>query len=173
MGDPTKAAAAVDKLVRTVNGKFNGLKFDVWKRTAQSVISMRHSGISDNLEGRPCPEPKLIRPRPSSMRSRPSQAATRSQAADETDTQSGENPPAEKAENVQPDAGSTPMDTAKLLPSSTPSRNISFVGNGLQHLELGRRQELAPRQPSSVRLPVPEHIGSCGQLYSIIQAETR
>ena len=76
---------------------------------------MRHAGISDILEGRPCPEPELISPRPSSRRSRPSRAVTRSQAADETDTQSGETPPADTAENVQPDAGSTPVDTVHLL----------------------------------------------------------
>ena len=119
MGESTKAGDAVDKLVRALNGKFNGLKFDVWKRTAQSVISMRHAGISDILEGRPCPEPELISPRPSSRRSRLSRAVTRSQAADKTGTQSGETPPADTAENVQPDAGSTPMDTAHLLPSSS------------------------------------------------------
>ena len=90
-----------------------------WKRTAQSVISMRHAGISGILEGRPCPEPKLISPRPSSIRSRPSRAVTRSMAADETDTQSVETPPAETAERVQPDARSTPEDTAHLLPSSS------------------------------------------------------
>ena len=81
---------------------------------------MRDAGISDILEGRPCPEPKhIISPRPSSRRSRPSRAVARSQAADETDTQSGETPRAETAENVQPDAGSTPVDTAHLLPSSS------------------------------------------------------
>ena len=119
MGESTKAGDAVDKLVRALNGKFNGLKCDVWKRTAQSVISMRHAGISDILEGRPCPEPELVSPRPSSRGSRPSRAVTRSQAADETDIQSGETPPADTAENVQPDAGSTPVDTAHLLPSSS------------------------------------------------------
>ena len=78
---------------------------------------MRHAGISDILKGRPCPEPELTSPRPSSRRSRPSRAVTRSQAADETGTQSGETPPADTAKNVQPDAGSTPVDTAHLLPS--------------------------------------------------------
>ena len=119
MGESTIAGDAVDKLVRALNGKFSGLKLDVWKRTAQSVISMRHAGISDILEGRPCPDSELISPRPSSRKSRPSQAVTRSQAADETDTQSGETPPADTAEYVQPDAGSTPMDTAHLIPSSS------------------------------------------------------
>ena len=114
-----KGCDAVDKLVRALNGKFNGLKFNVWKRTAQSVISMRHAGISDILEGRPCPEPKLTSPRPFSRRSRPSRAVTRSEAADVTDTQSGETPPADTAKNVRPDAGSAPVDTAHLLlPSS-------------------------------------------------------
>ena len=178
MGESTKAADAVDKLVRAVNGKFNVLKFDDWKRTAQSVIRMRHSGISDILEGRPCPEPKLISPRPPFMRSRPSRAVTRSQAADETDTQSGENPETETAEKLQPDAGSTPVDTAHLLPSSTgysthPAAPSVFSGHGQHHLEFGRHQKLAPRQPSSVLLPLPGHIGSCGQLPSKFQAETR
>ena len=119
MGESTKAGDAIDKLVRALSGKFNGLRFDVWKRTAQSVISMRHAGISDILEGHPCPEPKLISPRPYSIRSRPSRAETRSQAAVKTDSQSGETPPAGTAENVQPDAWSTPVDTAHLLPLSS------------------------------------------------------
>ena len=76
MGESTKAGDEVDKLVRDLNGKFNGLKFDVWKRTAQSVISTGPAGISDILEGRPCPKPKLVSPRPSSRRSRPSRALT-------------------------------------------------------------------------------------------------
>ena len=118
MGESTKAGDAVDKLVRALNDKFNGLNFDIWKRTDQSVISMRHAGISDALEGCPCPEPKLVGPRPSSIRSRPSRAVTRSQAADKTDTQSRETFPADTAESVQPDAGSTPVDTAHLLPLS-------------------------------------------------------
>ena len=117
MGESTKTGDAVDKLVRAPNGEFNRLKLDVCK--AQSVISMRHAGISDIVEGRPCPEPKQISPRPSCIRSRPSRAITRSQATDETDTQSGETPPAEAAENVQPDTGSTPVDTAHLPPSSS------------------------------------------------------
>ena len=95
MAESTKAGDAVDKLDRDLNGKLYGLKFDVWKRTAQSVISMRHAGISDILEGRPCTEPELASPRPSSRRSRRSRAVTRSQAADETDIQSGEPPPAD------------------------------------------------------------------------------
>ena len=94
MGEFTKAGDVVDKPVRALNGKFNGLKFDVWKRMAQSVISLRHAGIFDILEGRPCPEPKIVSPRPSSIRSRPLRAVTRSQAAVATDTQSGGTPPA-------------------------------------------------------------------------------
>ena len=69
MGESMKADDALDKLVRALTDKFNGLKFDIWKRTAQSVIRMRHAGISDMLEGRPCPEPELVSPRPSSRRS--------------------------------------------------------------------------------------------------------
>ena len=61
MGESTKAADEVDKLVRAVNG----VKLDLWKRTAQSVINMRYSESSDILEGRPSPEPKLSRPHPS------------------------------------------------------------------------------------------------------------
>ena len=119
MAKSTKTGDAVEKLVRAFNVKFNGLKFDVWKRTAQSEISMRHAGISDILEGRPCPEPELISPCPSSKISRPSRAVTPSQAADETDIHSGETPPANTAENVQPDVGSTRLDTAHLPPSSS------------------------------------------------------
>ena len=79
---------------------------------------MIHAGITDILDRRLCPEPKLTIPCPSSISSGPSRAATRSQAADKTDTQSGEAFPAETAENVQRDAGSTPVDTAHLLQSS-------------------------------------------------------
>ena len=97
MGKSTKSIDAVDKLVRPLNSKFNGLEMDVWKRTAQFVICMRHAGISDILEGRPPLEPKLISPRSASRRSRPSRGVTRSQAADETDTQCGDTPPADTA----------------------------------------------------------------------------
>ena len=178
MGESTKAGGAVDKVVRALNGKFNGLKFDVCKRTAQSVIYVRHAGTSDILGGCPCPEPKLISLRPSSIRSSSSRAVTRSQAADETDTQSGETPPAETADNVQPDAGSTPVDTAHLLPSSSgyctfPAATSVLWATDDNILNFGSYSELQPRQPSSVRLFVPEHIGSCGQLSSTIQAETR
>ena len=38
MGE-SKSADIVDKLVRTVGGKFNGLNFEIWRRTAQSVIT--------------------------------------------------------------------------------------------------------------------------------------
>ena len=114
MGKSTKAGDAVDKLVRALDGKINGLKFDVWKGTAQFVISVRYAGISDILEGRPCPEPERISPRSSSITSRPSRAVTRSQAANETDTQSGGTPPDETAEKVQPDAGNAPVDTEHL-----------------------------------------------------------
>ena len=119
MGESTKTGDAVDNLVRALNGKFNGLKVDGWKRTARSVISMRHAGISDILKGRPCPEPELVGLRPSCRRSRPSRAVPRSQAADETTIQSGETPQADTAENVQPDAGSTPVVTAHLPPPSS------------------------------------------------------
>ena len=118
MEESTITDDAVAKLVRALDGKFDGLKFDVWKRAAQFVICMRHAGISDILEGRPCPEPKLISPRPSSRRSRPPRSVTRSQATDKTDTQSGKTPPVDTAENVQSDTGSTCVGTAHLLPSS-------------------------------------------------------
>ena len=122
MGESTKAADAVDKLVRAVGGKFTGLKYDVWKRTAQSVISMRHSGISDILEGRPCPEPDYIRPRPSSMAQRPTRAVTRSQVADESTTQpaTGETPPADTSATIQLGTGATPpAETEHLPPASS------------------------------------------------------
>ena len=118
MEESTKKGDAVDKLVRALS-KYNGLTFDVWKRTFEPVISMRHAGISDILEGRLCPEPKQIRLCPSSIRGRLSRAVTRSQVADETDTQSGETPPVGIAENLQLNAGSTPVHTAHLLPSSS------------------------------------------------------
>ena len=42
---------AVDKLVRAAGVELTGLQYDVWKHTAQFVINMRHSGISDILKG--------------------------------------------------------------------------------------------------------------------------
>lgn len=84
MGESTKAADAVDKLVRAVGGNFTEIKYDMWEHTRQSVISMRPSGISDILEGRPCPEPDYIHPHASSTRRRRSRAVARSQAVDES-----------------------------------------------------------------------------------------
>ena len=56
MRESAKASDAVDKLDRALNGKRNGLKFDVCKHTARSVIMLRHAGISGILEGRHCSE---------------------------------------------------------------------------------------------------------------------
>ena len=53
-GSP-KSADIVDKLVSAVGGKFNGLKFDAWRRTAQSVISMRHPEVAYIFDGQRCP----------------------------------------------------------------------------------------------------------------------
>ena len=55
---------------------------------------MRHSGISDILEGRPCTKPEHIRPRPS-MAGRPTRAVIYSQDVVELGTESGteETPP--------------------------------------------------------------------------------
>ena len=52
----SKSADIVDKLVRAVGGKFNGFNFDIWRRTAQSVISMRHPEVVYIIEGQKCPE---------------------------------------------------------------------------------------------------------------------
>ena len=41
MGE-SESADVVDKLVRAVGRKLNGLKFDVWSEGAQTVITMRH-----------------------------------------------------------------------------------------------------------------------------------
>ena len=82
----TNAADEVDKVVKSVGGKFNGLMYDIGKRTAQSVISMRHSVVSEILDGRPCSEPVHIRPRTISATSRPTRAVTRNQVVDESAT---------------------------------------------------------------------------------------
>ena len=57
---------------------------------------MRHSGISDVLEGRSCAEPEHVFPLPSMVR-RITRAVTRSQGVGEMSTQSGtrETPPAD------------------------------------------------------------------------------
>ena len=52
----SKSADAVDKLVRAVGGKFNGLSVDIWRRTAQSVIRMRHPEVAHIIKGQKCPE---------------------------------------------------------------------------------------------------------------------
>ena len=132
MGESTKAGDAVDKLGRAPNGKFNGIKLDVGKRTAQSVISVRHAGISDILEGRFCPEPKLVSPRPSSRRSRPSRAVTRSQAAVEADIQSGETTQLIRQKMHSRTPGILPRTRRichhHLQDIPLPSRNIRFMG---------------------------------------------
>ena len=54
--EESKSANIVDKLVRAVGGKFNGLNFDMWRRTAQSVTSMRRPEVAYIFEGQKCPE---------------------------------------------------------------------------------------------------------------------
>ena len=55
MGE-SKSADVVDKLVKAVGGKFNGLNSHIWRRTAQSVISMRHPAVAYIIEEQECPE---------------------------------------------------------------------------------------------------------------------
>ena len=104
MGESTKSADAVDKLINAVGGKFNKFRNDAWKRTAQSIRSMRHSGVSEVLEERPCPQPAYIRPRTNFATSRHTRAVTRSQVVDETATQpdAGERPPDNQGTEDQP-----------------------------------------------------------------------
>ena len=42
----SKSADDVDKLIRAVGSKFNGLNFDIWRKTARSVISMGHPEVA-------------------------------------------------------------------------------------------------------------------------------
>ena len=64
------AGDVVDKLVKAIGGKFNGTGFDVWCRTAKSVISLRHPGVSSLIDGRPCPD--AVRRSPAGIISRAS-----------------------------------------------------------------------------------------------------
>jgi len=59
MGESTKAADAVDKLVRAVGGKFTGLKYDIWK-SLDTHHSFKQPGGCDHL-GRACDETSLTR----------------------------------------------------------------------------------------------------------------
>ena len=103
MGGSTKAAGAVNKLDRAVGGKFNGLKYDVRKRTVQSIIRMCHSAVSDILERRPCPEPVDFLPRTTSAMRRPTRSVTCSQVVDKSTTQPGTGgaPPADQDKEDQ------------------------------------------------------------------------
>ena len=87
------------------NSKMNGHRHG---ETTPNWI-MRHSGISDILERRPCPEPEYNRPRPSMAR-RPTRAVTRIKDVDESSTQSGtgETPPAGTSATTQLGEGATP-----------------------------------------------------------------
>ena len=76
MGE-SKSADVVDKLVRAVGGKFNGLKFNIWRRTAQSVISMRHPEVAYIIDGQQCPKQMKVQSR-GRIPSRTTPATTRS-----------------------------------------------------------------------------------------------
>ena len=54
MGE-SKSADVVDKLVRAVGGKFNGLN-STYGEGGQSVISVRHPEVACIIEGQKCPE---------------------------------------------------------------------------------------------------------------------
>ena len=54
MGE-SESADVVDKLVRAIGSKFNGLNLGIWRRTAQSVISMRHPEVAYILKGKNVP----------------------------------------------------------------------------------------------------------------------
>ena len=85
---------------------------------SNSVV--RHSGISDILQGRPCPEHEYIHPRPS-MATRPIRAVTCSGDIDESRTQFGTRtiPPAYKSVTTQSGAGATPSVDTGYLPLSS------------------------------------------------------
>ena len=128
----------MDKLVGAVGGNFNGLEYDVWKRTAQSVISMRHSGVSDVLEGRPCPEPVYIRPRTLFATGRRARAVTRSQIVGESATQigAGEPPPANHDTEGQPAASSLDQETSvQPASSSITSSFLWSVGDNISNYD--------------------------------------
>ena len=54
MGE-SESADVVDKLVRAIGSKINGLNLGIWRRTAQSVISMRHPEVAYILKGKNVP----------------------------------------------------------------------------------------------------------------------
>lgn len=51
------------KLVKAVSSEFNGIKCNIRKRTAQPVLSMRHTKLAYIIEGQLYPEQSNIWPR--------------------------------------------------------------------------------------------------------------
>ena len=110
----SRSADAVDKLVRAVGGKFNGPNFDIWRRTAQSVISMRQPEVAYIIEGQKCSEHIKIQQQ-GRIPTRRSQAITRSrgqqQQGTEDDTAAGDEDEDREGEQ-QGDQISTPTSSA-------------------------------------------------------------
>ena len=129
----TKAADAVDKVVISVGGKFNGLTYDIGKHTAQSVIIMRHSVVSKILDVRPCSESVYIRPRTISATSRPTRAVTRNQVVDESATlpPRGGKTPANQDAGDRSSASSPEHETSARPVSCIASFTICYVDDNI------------------------------------------
>ena len=111
----SKPADVVDKLVRAVGGKFNGLNFDAWRRTAQSVIRMRHPEVAYIIEGQKIPE-QIKTQQPGRTPTRQSPAITRSrgrqQQGTEDDTPARDEGEDQEGEQQREHQGSTPTSSA-------------------------------------------------------------
>ena len=116
MGEP-KSADVVDKLVKAVGGKFNGLKFDVWRRTAHSVISMRNPEVAYIIEGQQCPDQVQIRPRGRTPK-RSSQIGTRSRGVQEDKEQEDEETPDDDNNNETEGQQQPPTAASSISPDS-------------------------------------------------------
>ena len=135
----------MDKLVRVVGGKFNGLNCDIWKRTAQSVISMRHLEVAYIIEGQKCPQQIKIQQRGRTP-TRQSPATTRSRGQQQHGTE--DNTPArnededQEGEQQGEHQGSTPTSSAtarssELVPATAavPTSLLWSMGSDIVNAE--------------------------------------
>ena len=140
----SKSADVVDNLVRAGGGKFNGLNFDVWKRTAQSVISMRHPEVAYIIEGQKCPEQIKTQQRGRTP-TRQSPAITRSQGQQqgtEDDTPARDEDEDQEREPEGEHQGPTPTSSATVrssqqVPATTavPTSILWSMGSDIENAE--------------------------------------
>lgn len=105
-------ADVVDKMIRSA-GKFDGTGFDEWLDHAKDCFSMRCPGVADIIDGRPCPEAVVRKPR-----GRPKKSAEDQEEVDR-DSTSLDDPPAPSTDtDITPAAASPPVPTTEGVASS-------------------------------------------------------